>query len=270
MEGGGAYRVGDFLNVVGVGTTTGYSAGIVTVTGISNNIGDTLEITSVEPKSNHPYNTLYRITEIGVGKEREIKVASASTISGLTGVGVTDTAAACGHVIGRTLSVSAFNYNAVTGVGVVTTTDRHGLRVDNKIRLDGADNPLYRNNFIVKKVNNQTSFNISVGVGTTTPATSGTLRVFPFGYASAGGNVVVDNENLGGRQRYQYAGITTTLSAAVLTASTTSVEILNIETTDIKIGDYLLVDEELMRVKTSVSSNPITVFRGVLGTRAAE
>ena len=72
--------------------------------------------------------------------KREIKVASASTISGLTGVGVTDTAAACGHVIGRTLSVSAFNYNAVTGVGVVTTTDRHGLRVDNKIRLDGADN----------------------------------------------------------------------------------------------------------------------------------
>jgi hypothetical protein len=269
MEGGGAYRVGDFLNVVGVGTTTGYSAGIVTVTGISNNIGDTLEITSVEPKSNHPYNTLYRITEIGVGKEREIKVASASTISGLTGVGVTDTAAACGHVIGRTLNVSAFNYNAVTGVGVVTTTDRHGLRVDNKIRLDGADNPLYRNNFIVKKVNNQTSFNISVGVGTTTPATSGTLRVFPFGYASAGGNVVVDNENLGGRQKYQYAGITTTLSAEVLTANTTSIEILNIETTDIKIGDYLLVDEELMRVKTSVSSNPITVFRGVLGTRAA-
>ena len=269
MEGGSAYRVGDFLNVVGVGTTTGYSAGIVTVTGISNNIGDTLEITSVEPNSNHPYNTLYRITEIGVGKEREIKVASASTISGLTGVGVTDTAAACGHVIGRTLNVSAFNYNAVTGVGVVTTTDRHGLRVDNKIRLDGADNPLYRNNFIIKKVNNQTSFNISVGVGTTTPATSGTLRVFPFGYASAGGNVVVDNENLGGRQKYQYAGITTTLSAEVLTAATTSIEILNIETTDIKIGDYLLVDEELMRVKTSVSSNPITVFRGVLGTRAA-
>ena len=44
MEGGGAYRVGDFLNVVGVGTTTGYSAGIVTVTGIRNNIGDTLEL----------------------------------------------------------------------------------------------------------------------------------------------------------------------------------------------------------------------------------
>ena len=53
MEGGGAYRVGDFLNVVGVGTTTGYSAGIVTVTGISNNIGDTLEI--------HPLNLIVTI-----------------------------------------------------------------------------------------------------------------------------------------------------------------------------------------------------------------
>ena len=269
MEGGSAYRVGDFLNVVGVGTTTGHTAGIVTVTAISNNIGDTVEVSSVEPSSNHPYNTLYRITEIGVGKEKEVKVASASTISELTGVGVTDTAAAYTHVIGRTLNVSAFNYNAVTGVGVVTTTDRHGLRVDNKIKLDGADNPLYRNNFIIKKINNQTSFNISVGVGTTTPATSGTLRVFPFGYASAGGNVVVDNENIGGRQKYQYAGITTTLSAEVLTASTTNIDILNIETTNIKIGDYLLIDEELMRVKTSVSSNPITVFRGVLGTRSA-
>tara|TARA_B100000900_G_scaffold413209_1_gene436710 strand:- start:2931 stop:8825 length:5895 start_codon:yes stop_codon:yes gene_type:complete len=269
MEGGSAYRVGDFLNVVGTATTTGHSAGIVTVTGISNNIGDTIEISSIQPNSNDPYNTLYRITEIGVGKEKEVKVASASTISGMSGLGVTDTAAACAHVVGRTLDVSAFNYNAVTGVGVVTTTDRHGLRVDNKIRLDGADNPLYRNDFIIKKVNNQTSFNISVGVGTTTPATSGTLRVFPFGYASAGGNVVVDNENIGGRQQYQYAGITTTLSAEVLTASTTSIEILNIETTDIKIGDYLIVGEEMMRVKTSVSSNPITVFRGVLGTRAA-
>ena len=68
------------------------SAGIVTVTGIYDNIGDTV-ITSVEPNSNQDYNPLYRITEIGVGKEREIKVASASTISGLTGVGVTDTAA---------------------------------------------------------------------------------------------------------------------------------------------------------------------------------
>jgi len=269
MEGGSAYRVGDFLNVVGTATTTGHSAGIVTVTGISNNIGDTIEISSIQPNSNDPYNTLYRITEIGVGKEKEVKVASASTISGMSGLGVTDTAVACAHVVGRTLDVSAFNYNAVTGVGVVTTTDRHGLRVDNKIRLDGADNPLYRNDFIIKKVNNQTSFNISVGVGTTTPATSGTLRVFPFGYASAGGNVVVDNENIGGRQQYQYAGITTTLSAEVLTASTTSIEILNIETTDIKIGDYLIVGEEMMRVKTSVSSNPITVFRGVLGTRAA-
>ena len=44
--------------------------------------------------------------------------------------------------------------------------------------------------------------------------------------------------------------------------------VLNIAETDINIGDYLLIDEEIVRVKTTVTENPITVFRGVLGTRA--
>ena len=54
----------------------------------------------------------------------------------------------------------------------------------------------------------------------------------------------------------------------VLTASTTSVDILNVTDTDINIGDYLLIDEEIVRVKTTVTGNPVSVFRGVLGTRA--
>jgi hypothetical protein len=79
----------------------------------------------------------------------------------------------------------------VTGVGIVTTAQRHGLRVDNKVLLGGADNPLYRGDFIVKKINSQTSFNINVGTGTETPATSGTIRAYRYGVASAGGNVSI-------------------------------------------------------------------------------
>ena len=92
--------------------------------------------------------------------------------------------------------------------------------------------------------------------------------MFPHGYASAGGNVVAENENLSGRQQTTYAGITTTISAAVLTASTTDIDILDVTDTDINIGDYLLIDEEIVRVKTTVTGNPVSVFRGVLGTRA--
>ena len=270
MDGGSAYAVGDALQVVGVGTTTGYSVGIVTVTQIYSNIGGTLSLAGVLPQTNKGFNTLYRITGISTGAAKEIQVASASTIGAATtlGVGVTDTATTTASLTGQTLNVTALSYKEITGVGIVTTAQRHGLKVDNKIRLDGADNPLYRGDFIVKKINSQTSFNINIGVGTVSPSTSGTIYAYRYGVASAGGNVTVENENLSGRQITEYAGITTTLSADILTASTQNIEITNITNLDIKIGDYLLIDEELVRVKSTVTSNPITVFRGVLGTRA--
>jgi len=270
MDGGSAYAVGDALQVVGVGTTTGYSVGIVTVTQIYNNIGDTLSLAGVLPQTNKGFNTLYRITGISTGAAKEIQVASASTIGAATtlGVGVTDTATATAILTGQTSNVTALSYNEVTGIGIVTTAQRHGLKVDNKIRLGGADNPLYNGDFIVKKINSQTSFNINIGVGTTNPSASGTIYAYRYGAASAGGNVTTENENLGGRQIAEYAGITTTLSADILTASTQNIEITNITNLDINIGDYLLIDEELVRVKSTVTSNPITVFRGALGTRA--
>ena len=126
------------------------------------------------------------------------------------------------------LDVSSFNYNQVTGVGIVTTTQNHGLRVNNKIRIAGIEQSLYRGDFIIKKTDTLNSFEVSVGVGTTAPDPSGTIRVFPHGYASAGGNVVVENENLNGRQQSTYAGITTTISSAILTATTTDIDILEV------------------------------------------
>ena len=270
MDGGSAYEVGNHLHITGVTTSSGYSVGIVSVTNIYDNVGNTVSIEGVTPDSNNSYNTLYRITGIGTGKTREIQVASASTVGAATtlGIGLTNTSSATATVTGLTLNVSAFSYNATTNTGIVTTAQRHGLRVDNKIFLGGAENPLYRGEFIVKKINDQTSFNISIA-STIAPSTAGTLFAYPYGFASAGGNVTVDKENLGGRQTAQYAGITTTLSSAIITESETGIEITNIENLGINIGDYLQIDEEILRVKTTVTTNPVTVFRGVLGTRAA-
>ena len=270
MDGGSAYRIGDSLQVVGVGTTTGYSVGIVTVTKIYDNTGDTLSIFNVLPSSNNEFNTLYRITGISTGSAKEIEVSSSSTIGAATtlGVGITDTTNAVSVLTGQTLNVTALSYDSSTGIGIVTTAQRHGLRVDNKVKFGGANSNLYNGDFIVKRVNNQNSFNINIGVGTTSPSTSGTIYVYRYGLSSSGGNVSLENENLGGRQVVEYAGITTTLSANILSATTTNIEISNITDLDIKIGDYLLVDEEIVRVKTTVTSNPITVFRGALGTRA--
>lgn len=267
MDGGSAYTLGDSLQIVGVGTTAPHSVGIVTVTKVYDNTGDVLQLVNAKPSSNYPYNTLYRITGITAGSAKEVKVASASTISG-AGIGVTNLANAAVVNVGRSLNVSSFNYNQVTGVGVVTTTENHGLRVNNKVNISGIDQSLYQGDFIIKKTDALNSFEISVGVGTTAPNPSGTIKALPNGYCASGGNIVLEDENLSGRQQTTYAGITTTVSAAVLTAATASIDILNVTETDINIGDYLLIDKEIVRVKATVTGNPVTVFRGVLGTRA--
>jgi hypothetical protein len=72
-----------------------------------------------------------------------------------------------------------------------------------------------------------------------------------------------------------YAGITTTLLVAMSDETTDEVKISGIDKLDIKIGDYLLIDDELMRVKKTVPNNisppsPIYVFRGALGTKSAK
>ena len=62
-----------------------------------------------------------------------------------------------------------------------------------------------------------------------------------------------------------YAGITTTIANGIANATIDQVNIQNIGDLDINIGDYLMVDAELMRVKTTTTgSNPVFVFRGIL------
>ena len=68
-----------------------------------------------------------------------------------------------------------------------------------------------------------------------------------------------------------YAGITTTLSVLIPDAIDDEINLTNIANLDINIGDYLMINDEIVRVKTNVPStpgNPIEVFRGVLGSRA--
>ena len=95
------------------------------------------------------------------------------------------------------------------------------------------------------------------------------MFALPEGFASNSGNITIENENLNGRMVPTYAGITTTLSSTISNASTSNVNIQGVGNLDLKIGDYLMVNSELMRIKdTPTGSNPIKVFRGILGTKA--
>ena len=266
IDGGSAYGVGNTLAVVGVGTTTGNTPGYLTVSRIYDNIGDTLSVEGIKPSAYDSYNNLYRITEINGPKE--ILVSSASTISPLVlnGIGATSASTANVIITGRTLNVYSMSHDNVAGVATVTTVQTHGLSVNNKIRLGGANDNFFNKDFIVKNVGTTTSFTVNTGITSVSPSTSGTIFVYSPAYSSSGGNISPETESISGRLITEYAGITTTLSAAIGVLDTT-ISISNVTNFDFNVGDYLIINSEIMRIKTAVSGNPISVFRGLLGTR---
>jgi len=278
MDGGSSYSVGDSLNVVGVGTTSGFTVGVVSVTQIYNNLNEVISLQGITGSRNNEYNQQYRVTSIVPGDPYRIQVASASTVSApsvgsASGVGATDVASAFVYTVGKGILVNTLSYNQGTGVGIITCREAHGFFVDNKVRIVGATNDFYNREYVIKSVGTTTSFTIDIGIGTVTHPASGTIYALPTGFSAQGGNTTDDNENTAGRMVAAYAGITTTLinmGASGSAALTTDQIEIDTDYLDIKIGDYLQIDEEIVRVKETVTSDIIKVFRGVMGTRRAD
>jgi len=279
MSGGTGFQVGDRLSVTGTATTTGFSAGTVVVEAINNNIGDTIRISGITSLSTKAYNDLYRITGVTTTSTKEFQVSSASTISNpnIAGVsiGADVTSDAYFTLTGPTLSVSSLTYDNITGFATVKTSTPHGYSVDNSVRLGGADREFYNDTFVISEVVGLTTFIVDCGVRTDSPATTGTIRLFnPGPQESQAGNVDLNDESFGGRTVSLYGNASTTLLSAVADATTTSINVSNIADLNLQIGDYLRIEDEIVRVKSTSNisdsvtvSNPITVFRGLFGTK---
>jgi hypothetical protein len=274
MDGGSAYGIGNTITVSGITTTAPFTPAVLTVSQIYNNVGDVIQISGVTSTSYQDYNNLYRITNVSVGSAKSFTAISASAVSGFSttiGVGVTLTSNATLNLTGEALVVNSLAYNNVVGLATVTTNNRHGLKVDNKIRITGANSALYNGSFVVTENVGLTTFIVRIGVSTNIPSTAGNLFTYREGLSSNDGVITRENENLNGRMVPTYAGITTTLSVLIPDAIDDEINLTNIANLDINIGDYLMIDDEIVRVKTNVPStpaNPIEVFRGVLGSRA--
>jgi hypothetical protein len=272
IDGGSAYGIGNTLRVVGVATTSGFSEAVVRVESVSDNIGDTLKVTGVSSVSYSGYNTLYRISGISTGSSKEINVVSSSSISGFTttGLGVTVTTNAGYVPTGKVLGISTFIYTPSSGIATVGFTTSHGFQIDNKIRIGGATETTFNGDFIVKKLNSLTSLTINVGVSATTSVSAtGTLNAYRPVLTSYAGDLIKDVESTSGRLNYEYAGITTNLRTQYTTTasdSVTGLDIPNAVSLGLNLGDYLLVNNEIFRIRTAVTSDSVSVLRAVLGS----
>jgi hypothetical protein len=270
MDGGTSYVVGDTLSVVGVATTTGFTAGTVTVDNIYDNTGDAIVVQGITSTSYSQYNQVYKIT--GISTSREIQVNTSSTITtGISGSGIgnTVTSESLSYLVGPTLDIVDLTYDSSTGISTIRTSQRHGLRSNNKIKISGRSSEILNDEFLVLSVDNDfplTRFQINVGVTTTTVTTGTGGTVFPLGLSAQGGSLGLYDENFGGRVVNTYAGITTALSVQVTSTTSDQISIENLDDFDFKIGDYLRIDDEIMRIKSTVTTNPVSVFRGIFGT----
>lgn len=276
MDGGSAYSVGDTLTVpnVGVATFGTWIPAVLQVSKIYSNIGETVSVQGVFPPVFDGYNTLYEVVGIGTGKSKEIQVYSATPVSAATplGLGSTFTQFSALQYNAPTIKVQSFTYNNVTGIATVVCPDRHALFVDNKIRLGGFDNDFFNKDYIIKRINSLTSFNIRVGVSTVAIETGGSPKIYRGGFGANGGALTKTGDRVSARIVTEYAGITTCIGASIVDSSTDTVVIENIQNFDFRIGDYFSVDDEIFRIKSapgigSAISNPVPVFRGLFGSQ---
>lgn len=285
----------------------GHSAAKITVTKVNNNIGDVIRVSGITSDKYNQYNDLYRIGHVAVGAARSFSVIGNTPVTGVStaGIGTVVCENAILSFTGQSIGISTYTYNPVTGIATVGTSTYHGLSVNSKIRVaistvgvrtDGdtgvvpsRERGAFTGEFVITKNTGDLKFEMNIGIGATTASSVDTgysqstldtdMFILPRGFASNDGAPTVEDESLTGRMVSIYDGVSTFLDTA-MTKTTTEMRPVGLGLTNqigVKIGDYYQIDDEIVRVKNnphphssdSDPSNPLTVYRAVLGTRAA-
>ena len=270
MHSGSAYGIGNTLSIIpaaGIGTTTGFIAGIVEVLSVSNDIGDVLSISGIGGTFTQ-YNTLYRITDIIDEKILNIESASPIPQSSIVPIDSANTEDAIAVRTGKSLEINTFDYDSSVGIATIGFNSSHGLSVNNKIRLSGFDENYFNKDVIIKRQNSLTSIVVNVGKDGAGLPTTGNRYVYRNGYTSNAGNITNENENISGRHVFEYGGITSTLGDTLFTNSISSQLVIeNCVELGFKLGDHLQINNEIFRIRTTVTSNTVQVFRSLFGSR---
>jgi hypothetical protein len=263
---GSAYGVGNTLSVVGVATTAGHVVGVVQVDAINNSINDTIYIDEIKADDILEYNNIYRVS--GITTSRSINVISSSNISKIVTNGIstlTSVSNVTSQLGPKSLLVSSILHPSNSTTGIVTTTTAHGLKINSKIKLYDSTSSRYNQDFIITKINSLTSFEVNIGFTTTTNTTLTSIYSYPYSYSSNSGSISLENEKTTSRIVPIYGGITNTLSANALT-SDNAITISNAVNSGLKIGDFVSIDNEIVKISANINSNIVPVFRGVLGS----
>ncbi len=285
VDGGSAYGIGNTLAVVGVATTAGFTEGVVQVTHIHDATNEILNVEGIRDSVFDDYNNLYRITSVPVGEPNKVNVSSATTVyanyqftgdtpiagvntNGLTKINNTILSDVTSYVTGEVVGITSITYDNVAGIASVTTGTSHGLLNNSTARILGFNESTFNGSFTVTNVYSVNSFAVNVGVSTVAVVPTGSGSIYPTGFTAQAGAIDPANEFASARLSPQYAGITTSITVALTDPTINTLTVVNALKYNWNVGDYLIVDNEIMRVsETVVQDTTIDVFRGLFGTQ---
>lgn len=260
VDGGSSYGIGNTMRVGSGGV------GIVSVTNINNNIGDVIQVIgigTVNNRNNGGFNGLYKITNV--------PGSNSVTYSTGTNPGIYTTSSGIFYIVDEALVISSIvgvaNTN-LAGIVTITTNKSHGLSVGNKIKISGVTgsaSTIYNSDFIVSQRIGLSTFTIYSSIGITT-TTTGSAEVYKYGIAAFGQDSSLQNEKISGSLLNMSAGISTTMSTGITTTSST---LQLTSTSGFSLGNFLQIDDEIVRISVVSNSTDISVLRGVLGTKSS-
>ena len=267
VDGGSAYGVGHTLRVTGVQTNTGFVEGWVTVNKINNNVGDAIQIVGVgsdRDRYNSDFNGIHTVVSVTPKSVTYTNGIDAGIYTATT----TGIHTGFFMLSGDAPEINSIQYtNPSTGIVTVTTARPHGLNVNNTFKIVGAAQTIYNGTFAVNERVGVTTFTFRFTEPFNTDVYSSGGQVLPILYGARGGVTEPGNERIGQRHVPFYVGIGTTLGSSGITTTSTTIELS--DSSGFVKGDYLQIDEEIIRVASDFSSNQATVLRGQLGSRSA-
>ena len=261
VDGGGAYGVGNTMSVTG-----GNGDGVVQVASVSNELSGSIQTVGIGTTTNRSmsgYN--------GVFPVNSIPNARSITFSSATNPGIYTTSSGIAYPVEVDLSVNSLTGVAGTtlaGICTVTTASHHGLYVGNKIKISGVvgtSSTVFNNDFIVQEILNSTDFTITANPGVPMTGAQATVRVSRYGIGAFGEDTSLQSEKIAGSLISISSGYKEPLDSSVTnTATTISVN----STVGLTQGDFLQIDDEIVRISSVTSSTNLAVIRGAMGTRS--
>ena len=255
-----------FIDVTGSGIGGSVDAKIaISAVGISSYIGDVVQITG----DGQTADAYHRITDVG---HKTITVArgvgdptlNADQYAFVVGqsVGIVNT------VFGESTTIIDGETSVTVGIVTFTTSESHGLAVGNKFRaIDSSNNNA--GDYIVENIISSTEFRVKTSEDLSTSVANG--FILKHGLSSNEGISDIRTESYAARTVQFYGGETFKLTGNYSAGNSNAINFTCLTGSNVdkrlKLGDFLQVKDEILRVSGDVTNTSAVVSRGYLGTR---